>query len=76
VAAEYRCNYGFNPAYQARLEAAGMRFTAWDDRGEVRGAELARHPFFGGLLFQPERQALRGEVPPPARAWLQAAAVR
>jgi CTP synthase (UTP-ammonia lyase) len=51
---EYRCSYGFNPDYRGQLEAAGLRFTAWDDDGEVRGAELADHPFFCGVLFQPE----------------------
>ena len=69
---EYHCNFGFNPAYRARLEAAGMRFTSWDDAGEIRGAELTDHPFFCGVLFQPERAALRGEVPPLARAFLRA----
>jgi CTP synthase len=71
---EYRCNYGFNPAYRARLEAAGLRFTAWDDDGEIRGAELPAHRFFCGVLFQPEREALRGAVPPLARAFVRAVA--
>jgi len=74
VQGEYRCSYGINPGYRARLEAAGLRFTAWDDDGAVRAAELPTHPFFCGTLFQPERMALRKVVPPPARAWLEAAA--
>ncbi len=70
----YRCNYGLNPLYQSALEAAGLRFTSWDDAGEIRGAELPGHPFFAGVLFQPERAALRGEVPPLVLAFLKAVA--
>jgi CTP synthase (UTP-ammonia lyase) len=70
----YRCNYGVNPAYRAALEASGLAFTSWDDAGDVRGAELPSHPFFAGVLFQPERAALRGEVPPLALAFVKAVA--
>lgn len=70
----YRCNYGFNPAYRSAFEAAGLRFTAWDDSGDIRGAELPGHPFFVGVLYQPERAALRGEAPPPVLAFVRAAA--
>jgi CTP synthase len=70
----YRCSYGFNPAYRAALESAGLRFTVWDDAGEVRGAELPGHPFFAGVLFQPERAALRGVTPPLALAFVKAVA--
>lgn len=72
----YHCRYGLNAAYRARLEAAGLRFTAFDQNGEVRAAELPAtvHPFFLGTLFQPERAALRSEVPPLARALVRAAA--
>jgi CTP synthase len=70
----YRCNYGFNSAYRAFMEAAGLKFTAWDDEGDIRGAELASHPFFAGVLFQPERAALRGETSPLVLAFVRAAA--
>jgi CTP synthase len=70
----YRCNYGFNPAYRAAMEAAGLTFTAWDDEGDIRGAELPSHPFFAGVLFQPERAALRGETPPLVLAFVKAVA--
>jgi CTP synthase (UTP-ammonia lyase) len=70
----YRCNYGFNPAYRAAMEAAGLSFTAWDDEGDIRGGELARHPFFAGVLFQPERAALRDDLPPLVLAFVKAAA--
>ena len=72
----YHCRYGLNDAYRVRLEAAGLRFTAFDQNGEIRAAELpeAVHPFFVGTLFQPERTALRSEVPPLTRALVHAAA--
>jgi CTP synthase (UTP-ammonia lyase) len=68
----YHCNYGFNPVYRGALEKAGLRFTAWDDAGEIRGAELPSLPFFVGVLFQPERAALKGDVPPLALAFVKA----
>ncbi len=70
----YRCNYGFNPAYRAAMESAGLRFTAFEEDGEVRGAELPSHPFFVGVLFQPERAALKGVTPPLAVAFVKAVA--
>lgn len=71
----YHCSYGINAAHRQALEEAGLRFTAFDDAGEIRGFELpaATHPFFFGTLFQPERTALRGEVPPLVRAFVQVA---
>ncbi len=70
----YHCNFGFYSAYRPVLERAGMHFTAWDDSGEIRGAELPAHPFFVGTLFQPERAALKGKLPPVAGAFVRAAA--
>jgi CTP synthase (UTP-ammonia lyase) len=75
ITESYHCNYGLNHAYRARLEAAGLWFPAFDEAGEVRAVELpaAVHPFFIGTLFQSERAALRGEIPPLARALVRAA---
>jgi CTP synthase (UTP-ammonia lyase) len=74
----YRCNYGLNPAHRATLEKAGLRFTAHDENGEARAAELPAevHPFFIGTLFQPERAALRDETPPLVRAFVAALKAR
>ncbi|HET8761901.1 MAG TPA: CTP synthase [Gemmatimonadales bacterium] len=60
----YHCNYGLNPNYAQRLSDGALRATAWDDAGDVRGVELTDHPFFVATLFQPERAALEGKVPP------------
>ncbi|HVS52946.1 MAG TPA: CTP synthase [Opitutaceae bacterium] len=70
----YHCNYGPAPEHRAGFEHAGLRFTAFDEAGEVRAAELPPtvHPFFVGTLFQPERAALRGEMPPLVRAFVRA----
>jgi CTP synthase (UTP-ammonia lyase) len=66
----YHCNYGVNPAYRARLEAAGLKFTGFDAAGDIRAFELPGHRFFLGTLFQPERSALRGASHPLIDAWV------
>ncbi|MEV4162498.1 CTP synthase C-terminal region-related (seleno)protein [Nonomuraea dietziae] len=50
----YHCSFGLNAAYLPALEAGGLRFTAHDEDGEARAAELPGHPFFLATLFQPE----------------------
>ncbi len=73
VDATYRCNYGLNPEWRTQLENSGLRFTAVDGEGAVRGVELPEHPFFAGVLFQPEREALQGLTPAVVVSWLRAA---
>ncbi len=73
VDASYRCNYGLNPKWRTALENGGLRFTAVDEAGEVRGVEWPGHPFFAGVLFQPEREAFRGRTPAIVVSWLKAA---
>jgi CTP synthase (UTP-ammonia lyase) len=70
----YHCSYGFNREYESRILRDGLKATAHDRDGEVRGVELAGHPFFVAALFQPERRALTGEVPPLAAAFVAAMA--
>ncbi|MEO8657530.1 MAG: CTP synthase [Bryobacteraceae bacterium] len=65
----YHCRYGVNPNFAERLFSGFMRTTAWDASGQVRAAELVAHQFFVLTLFQPERRALRGELPPLVRAF-------
>jgi CTP synthase (UTP-ammonia lyase) len=67
---QYRCSYGPNPEYENKLFAAEFRVTARDTDGQVRAAELRGHPFFVGTLFQPERRALKGELPPIVREFV------
>ena len=70
----YHCNYGPNPAYRARFEAAGLRFTGFDAEGQIRAMELPAHPFFIGTLFQPERSALHDRRHPLIEAFARAVA--
>lgn len=67
----YHCNYGPNPAYRARFEAAGLRFTGFDGGQQIRAMELPGHPFFIGTLFQPERSALEGRRHPLIDAFVR-----
>jgi len=50
----YHCVYGLNDAYLETLVNAGLRFSGFDDAGQVRILEIPGHPFFIGTLFQPE----------------------
>ena len=68
----YHCSYGLNPAFQAELTAGPLRVTAVDEAGDVRAVELDHHPFFVATLFQPERGALNGKVPPLVNAFINA----
>ncbi len=70
----YRCRYGLNPQFREGLIAAPLRIGAVDATGDVRAIELDGHPFFVAVLFQPERAALRGQVPPLVSAFLRASA--
>ena len=70
----YRCSYGLNPEFQARLTSGPLRASAEDERGDVRAIELDEHPFFVATLFQPERVALTRTVPPLVRAFVRSVA--
>jgi RimJ/RimL family protein N-acetyltransferase len=72
----YHCRYGLNPAFAERLLAGPLRATAHDAAGEVRAVELDDHPFYVATLFQPERAALAGRVPPLVSAFVAASRAR
>ena len=67
----YHCNYGLSPDFRAALADGPLRIDALDDAGDVRGIELDGHPFFIATLFQHERAALQGRLPPLVRAFVQ-----
>jgi CTP synthase (UTP-ammonia lyase) len=69
---EYQCRYGLNQLYADRFNNGAMRIAARDDEGSVRAIELDDHPFFIGTLFQPERAALRDQLPPLVKAFVAA----
>jgi CTP synthase (UTP-ammonia lyase) len=66
----YHCSYGLNREYETLLFRNGLRPTAHSLLGEVRAVELSSHPFFVATLFQHERRALRGEIPPLVSAFV------
>jgi CTP synthase (UTP-ammonia lyase) len=68
----YRCRYGVNPAFERELLSQGLRAVGHDSQGDLRAVELRGHPFFVATLFQPERAALKGIVPPLVRALIKA----
>jgi CTP synthase (UTP-ammonia lyase) len=69
----YHCRYGLNPTFRDALLSGPLHVTAEDEAGEVRAVELEGHPFFVATLFQPERAALEGRVPPLVEAFLLSA---
>ncbi|MEV8522777.1 MULTISPECIES: CTP synthase C-terminal region-related (seleno)protein [unclassified Streptomyces] len=70
----YHCNYGASARHVDVLRAHGLVFSGTDGDGEVRIAELPRHPFFLATLFQPELSG-DGTRPHPLIRGLAAAAV-
>ncbi len=72
----YRCSYGLSESFRRELTNGALRVVAEDANGDVRALELAGHPFFVATLFQPERRALAGEVPPIVAAFVAAIAAR
>ena len=69
----YHCRYGINEAFRAALTSGPFRVTAEDNAGDIRALELQGHPFFVATLFQPERAALTGRLPPLVAAFARAA---
>jgi len=69
----YRCRYGLNEAFRETLVSGALRVTAEDEAGDIRALELQDHPFFVATLFQPERAALTGRLPPLVAAFARAA---
>ena len=70
----YHCNFGLNREFESLIFRDGLQATAHDRNGEVRGVELAGHPFFVASLFQSERRALTNEIPPLVSAFVAAMA--
>jgi CTP synthase (UTP-ammonia lyase) len=73
---QYHCRFGLNPRLADRLISGPIRPVAWNLSEQVRAIELDSHPFFVATLFQPERAALTGQVPPIVAAFFRAAMAR
>jgi CTP synthase (UTP-ammonia lyase) len=69
----YHCRFGLNPAFENGIISTHLQVGARDEQQEVRSVELVGvHPFFVATLFQHERIALQGEIPPLVLAFIQA----
>ncbi|WP_447788786.1 MULTISPECIES: CTP synthase C-terminal region-related (seleno)protein [Pseudomonas] len=70
----YRCRYGVNPDFERELLKQQLHAVGHDSAGDLRAVELKDHPFFVATLFQPERAALKGILPPLVRALIEVCA--
>ncbi|RON12692.1 CTP synthase C-terminal region-related (seleno)protein [Pseudomonas frederiksbergensis] len=70
----YHCRYGVNPEFERELLKQQLHAVGHDSMGDLRAVELKDHPFFVATLFQPERAALKGNLPPLVRALIEACA--
>lgn len=68
----YHCRYGVNPQFEQALLQQQLSAVGHDANGDLRALELKGHPFFVATLFQPERAALKGTLPPLVRALIDA----
>jgi len=68
----YRCRYGVNPQFERELLTRELHAVGQDSAGDLRAIELQSHVFFVATLFQPERAALKGNLPPLVRAFVEA----
>ena len=70
----YFCNFEPNAEYIQGFAQAGLKVNARGPQGELRGVELADHPFFIATLFQPQLTSKRtGKPHPLIMALVQAA---
>ena len=72
----YRCRYGMNPQFEEELLKRELHAVGHDSEHGLRAVELGDHPFFVATLFQPERAALKGILPPLVGAFVEACAGR
>ena len=73
ITEEFRCNYGLNPAYRAKIADGTLTVTGVDPDGEVRIVELPTHRFFVATLFVPQHSSRPGQPHPLITAYLKAA---
>lgn len=76
ISEQYLCRYGLADAFVEPLMAQALKACGHDQAGAVRAIELEDHPFFIATLFQPERAALEGRLPPVVAGLVGACAVQ
>jgi CTP synthase (UTP-ammonia lyase) len=70
---QFRCTYGLNRAYQARLHEAGLRVAGVDQAGDARIVELPEHRFYLGTLFVPQLNSTPEQPHPLIVAYVEEA---
>ena len=73
IEAGHFCNYGVNPEYVTRFEAAGLRIAGVGGGGEVRAVELPGHRFYVTTLFHPQLESQPARPSPLVSAFVNAA---
>lgn len=76
ISEQYLCRYGLDDAFVEPLMVQALKASGHDEAGAVRAIELEDHPFFIATLFQPERAALVGRLPPLVAGLVGACAVQ
>jgi CTP synthase (UTP-ammonia lyase) len=69
----FRCTFGLNPRYRAKILSEPLRVGGVDENGEVRVVELGGHPFFVATLFLPQLSSTPAAPHPLVLAYLRAA---
>ncbi|SDB92745.1 CTP synthase C-terminal region-related (seleno)protein [Acinetobacter boissieri] len=70
---QYHCSFGLNESYCTYFERDTLKFSAFDDHGNVRAFEISDHPFFVATSYQPERTAFQGVLHPIVNYFVLAA---
>ncbi len=70
ITESYHCRYGLNPKFLTQVTSGRLSVAAYDASGAIRAMELRDHPFFVITLFQPERAALVGALPPIVNSYV------
>jgi CTP synthase (UTP-ammonia lyase) len=76
ISERYQCRYGLRSDCYPSLFSDALKVGGQDASGEIRAVELQGHPFFVATLFQPERAALQGQLPPLVAAFVRACVQR
>jgi CTP synthase len=74
ISERHRHRYEVNPAYRARLEAVGMRFSGMSPDGSLPEIiEIPDHPWFIGVQYHPELKSKPFEPHPLFTSFVKAA---
>jgi len=74
IEAQYYCNFGLNPDYEAEIGRKGFKVVGSDTDKEARILELQGHKFFMATLFVPQANSTPGQPNKLVTAFLAAIA--